>query len=526
MKPKNRYFLYARKSSEGEDRQVASIPAQIEELKRIAKLNNLKIIDTLIEEKSAKAPGRPIFADLLSRIHNGEANGIVCWKLDRLARNPIDGGSISWMLQQGIIQHIQTYQRSYYPTDNVLMMNLEFGMANQYIIDLSINIKRGQRQKLAEGWLPHKPPLGYLNNRFQEADKDPIYPDPIRFQILKQCWQILLEKRISVEQLRTIATDMGLRMPNGKKIVESQFYALFKNPFYYGHFLWNGELYEGKHKPMITKQEFDMAQDIISGKLKSKPHCHSFAYTGLMRCGECGAAITAEKKTKHQKNGNVHHYTYYRCTKQMHPTCTQKTIREEVLEEQIAEILGNIQIPDSFHQWAINALKEEKIKEEDGRHELIQAHQDNLSLANRKLETLLSMRLNEEIGQEEYLARKNQLVSEKAQLVELVNDAEQRINTWIDRADELFDFAKTAKEKFENGTSDQKRAILQALGSNLFLTDRQLRIELTAPLTLIKAMAPEAKSIEARLEPIFAKNPRLKQAKLNEEFAKNEIWWR
>ncbi|NDD66306.1 hypothetical protein EBZ35_01440 [bacterium] len=115
----------------------------------------------------------------------------------------------------------------------------------------------------------------------------------------------------------------------------------------------------------------------------------------------------------------------------------------------VTHYIGNIQIPDSFHQWAINALKEEKMKEEDGRHELIQAHQDNLSLVNRKLETLLSMRLNEEIGQDEYLARKNQLVSEKAPLVEWVNDAEQRINTWIDRADELFDFAKQQRQNLK-----------------------------------------------------------------------------
>ncbi|MGE4169848.1 MAG: recombinase family protein [Candidatus Margulisiibacteriota bacterium] len=520
------YFLYTRKSSEGEDRQVASIPAQIEELKKLAKLNNLQIADIFIEEKSAKAPGRPIFAEMLGRIHNGEANGILCWKLDRLARNPIDGGSISWMLQQGIIQHIQTYQRSYYPTDNVLMMNLEFGMANQYIIDLSLNIKRGQRQKLAEGWLPHKPPLGYLNNKYHDTDKPPIYPDPLRFLILKKCWQILIDKKVTVEQLRTIATDMGLRMPNGKKIVESQFYALFKNPFYYGHFLWNDELYEGKHEPMLTKQEFDLAQDIISGKLKSRPHHRTFSYTGLMRCGECGAAITAEKKTKNQKNGNIHHYTYYHCTKQMHPTCTQKTIREEVLEAQMADILESIHIPDDFHQWAIKTLKEDKLKEETNNHDIIQVHQDNLSLCNRKLETLLSMRLNNELDADDYIKRKNELMEEKCRLKEILEDTQTRIDTWITRAEELFIFAKTAKTRFEIGTHEEKRRILQALGSNLFLAERTLRVELNEPLSLIKAMAPEAKSIISKLEPVFAKNPRLKQAKLNEEFAQNELWWR
>ncbi len=146
-----KYFLYARKSSEDKGKQVASIPSQIQDLKRLTKQHKLNILEILEEEQSAKAPGRPIFSQMIERIHNGDARGIICWKLDRLARNPIDGGTISWMLQQSVIKHIQTYQRSYYPTDNVLMMNLEFGMANQFILDLSTNTKRGQRNKIKEG---------------------------------------------------------------------------------------------------------------------------------------------------------------------------------------------------------------------------------------------------------------------------------------------------------------------------------------------------------------------------------------
>ncbi|MBU1811076.1 MAG: recombinase family protein [Candidatus Omnitrophica bacterium] len=176
-----RYFLYARKSSENEDKQVASVPSQIEELKKLSHEMKLNIVETFTEEKSAKAPGRPVFSQMIEDIHKGRAEGIICWKLDRLARNPIDGGTISWMLQQSIIQHIQTFQREYHPTDNVLMMNLEFGMANQFILDLSVNTKRGQRNKIQQGWLPHKPPVGYINNLYNQPDKPPIYPDPLLF---------------------------------------------------------------------------------------------------------------------------------------------------------------------------------------------------------------------------------------------------------------------------------------------------------------------------------------------------------
>ena len=153
---KIKYFIYARKSSESEDKQVQSIDDQVEELQKLAKNSNLTIVNIFSEAKSAKAPNRPIFNEMLERIRNGEANGILCWKLNRLARNPIDGGTISWMLQEGTVQHIQTYGRGYSPSDNVIMMSVEFGMANQFIRDLRVDTKRGLKSKAERGWYSNK----------------------------------------------------------------------------------------------------------------------------------------------------------------------------------------------------------------------------------------------------------------------------------------------------------------------------------------------------------------------------------
>jgi len=150
----NRYFIYCRKSTEAEDKQVLSMESQIRELTDLAKRLGLRVVGVLTESKSAKAPGRQAFNELLQRIYKGEASGIICWKLDRLARNPIDGGQISWMLQRRVIKHILTADRSYYPEDNVLLMNVEFGMANQFVRDLSRNTKRGLKAKVEKGWLP------------------------------------------------------------------------------------------------------------------------------------------------------------------------------------------------------------------------------------------------------------------------------------------------------------------------------------------------------------------------------------
>ncbi len=497
----NRYFLYARKSSENEDKQVASVSSQVEELTDLAKQMNLKIVEIFTEEKSAKAPGRPVFNLMIEYIQKGYAEGIICWKLDRLARNPIDGGKINWLLQKSIIRHIQTFKRSYLPTDNVLMMNLEFGMANQFILDLSANTKRGQRNKIKQGWLPHKPPVGYLNNKYNQPDKPPIYPDPISYPIMKKLWTILLEKRCSIEQLFEIAQEIGLKNSKGSRISRTNFYRLFRNPFYYGSFRWNGDVYPGKHEPMISKNDFDLAQRIIASRSNPRAKIHVFAFTGLIRCGECGALITAEEKTKQQKNGNTHHYIYYHCTKRIKKNCSQPYIRSEELENQILNVLGKISIPIQFRKWAIKQLKEEHSKESVDREKITQAYRQNLDVCNRKLDSLFNMRLNDEISAEEYICKKNNLIQEKQKYEALIADTQNRIETWLNRAEDMFSFAQTAKKRFETGTLEDKRYILSCLGSNLILKDKQLHIQIDKNLALFQGIAPEVQNLHKRFEP-------------------------
>jgi len=515
-----RYFLYARKSSESEDKQVASIPSQIHELTTMAKERGLVIANTFTEEKSAKAPGRPFFNEMLDRIQQGKANGIICWKLDRLARNPIDGGKINWMLQQGIIQHIQTFQRGYLPSDNVLMMNLEFGMANQFVLDLSANTKRGMRKKVEDGWFPHKPPIGYLSNKHRLPDIPPIFKDKDKFALVKQLWDTMLTKRCTVKYIYELANDLELKTHSGRRLTEGQCHLMLHNPFYYGYFNWKGAIYKGNHAPMISKQQFDEVQAIIAGRSFTCSKTHSFAYTGLIRCGECGAAITAEDKIKHQKNGNIHHYTYYRCTKRL-KKCSQKPVRLEQLEDQITNVLERIEIPSSFHKWAIKQLKAEQASETEDQKEIVTAHRKAWDACKRKLDVLFDLRLSGEVSPDEFARHKERLIQEKHKYDELINDATTRVETWFDRAEKMLDFSETAKSRFELGTIDEKRSILAALGSNLSLFNRKLSISLKKPLELVEKVAPQVQNLHNRLEPLKSKSS---QGFWEDQYASQKNW--
>ena len=519
---KIKYFLYARKSSESEDRQVASIESQINELTKVAKKENLRITEILQESQSAKAPGRPVFNSMIERIKKGDAAGIICWKLDRLTRNPIDSGTLQWLLQGSIIQGIQTYERSYDPADNVLMMNFEMGMANQFIRDLSVNTTRGLRSKAEKGWLPGVAPLGYLNNKFKIKGEKDIIPDPERFPLVRKLWDKFLTGNYSVAQVGEYAEkELGLiskRKP--KCIVKSKFYTMFTNPFYYGEFKYGGVLYKGNHKPMITEEEFNRAQVILGNR--NKAHApHKFAFTGMIRCGECGSAITAEEKIKRQKNGNVHFYTFYRCTKRKRSDCSQKYLRKEEMETQIMDILERIEIPPEFSQWAIAQLKKEADKEVGSRKSILTAQRKNYDDCLNKLNRLLEMRMNEEITPEEFSEKKTELNREKSRLLALVNESDSNADDWLEKAEKLFDFAASARQKFINGSLDDKKEILAALGSNLTLKDQILSISIQKPLILVEKAAKEINTIykafepakisqfEANFDKVFAKNPLL-----------------
>jgi DNA invertase Pin-like site-specific DNA recombinase len=170
----SKYFLYARKSTDVEDKQVLSIEAQLTELRALAKREGLEIVVEFTESRTAKVPGRPIFNDMMNRIQRGEAQGIICWKLDRLARNPVDDGLVRWLLQQAVIQRIATPEKSYFPPDNVLLMSVEFGMANQYVRDLAVNTARGLRQKARNGHYPSVAPLGYTHSSYSDRHNRPV----------------------------------------------------------------------------------------------------------------------------------------------------------------------------------------------------------------------------------------------------------------------------------------------------------------------------------------------------------------
>jgi site-specific DNA recombinase len=477
------YVIYCRKSTESEEKQVLSIDSQIKELEEFSKRMNLPISSVLTESKSAKSPGRPVFNEMMKKLYKGQFTGIVCWKLDRLARNPIDGSSLVWALDQGKIKEILTPHGSFKNNSNdKFMMQIEFGMAKKYVDDLSDNVKRGLRAKLEKGWLPALPPLGYLN----EPKERTIVKDPERFSLIRQAWDLLSQGHSPSKILKILNDQWGFRTrlrnkTGGKPLSLSGLYKIFGNPFYYGLIERKEGVYAGKHNPMITEDEYWKAQEILGRPGRPRPKKHNFAFTGLIRCGECGSMITAEEKV----NRYGSHYIYYHCTKKKNgSSCRQKYLNLTDLEKQIISILRKIHVPLVFLDKALSYLKEEA-KEESAKLEgILRSKEKALNDCQKKLDNLNQMRLRELIDDEEYIKEKKLLLAEKASLE--MNQSNLGRKSPLDLAKETFIFAAEALSRFQNGTLDDKRLVLRDLGSNFFLKDRVLTIQAEKPYHIIE----------------------------------------
>lgn len=501
-----KYFLYARKSTEGEDRQVTSIQDQVSEMRKYAQELGIEIVDVISESKSAKAQGREKFNLMLQRIKKGEAQGILCWKLNRLARNPWDGAEIIGNLQLGIIQHIQTYGRDYKPTDNVIMMYVEFGMSNQYVNDLSVDVKRGTRKKAERGWYPAMQlPLGYIHNKKHDRTTKEIVIDPDTFYLVKKLWESMLTGLYSIADIKREGDAFGLRSRKGNLYSQSSYYNMFSNEFYCGYFYWKNEQgvktrHIGKHTPMVTELEYRTVQRFLQRDLpRPNKQKYFFPFKGLISCGECGGFVTCEHKhqvicadckykfsiktkqhcpkcNKHideMNNPSVIDKTYYHCTKKVR-SCTQGGITDVQVEKQIENYLEKILINDDFYDFAIESLKHINELEQDKGNAVVSSLKKRKTELQKRSQLLIEMRLGGEISKDQLQEMQEANNSAIEELGYKILKLEHDYVNWLKVAEEQLHFAKTALETFKKGDDEVKRMIASKIGSNLILKDKSL----------------------------------------------------
>ena len=467
----SKFFLYARKSTDVEDKQVLSIEAQITELRAFAKQNNLDVVEEFIEKQSAKIPGRPIFGNMLKRIEHDEADGILAWHPDRLARNSVDGGQIIYLIDCGHIAALKFPQFWFEPTpQGKFMLNIAFGQSKYYVDSLSENTKRGLRQKVRRGEYPSVASIGYIN----DVRTKTIVVDRKKARIIRRAFELYAKGNSRLEDVSNFLAQHGIFSRGGKRIHKTRATFILSNQFYTGLFKYGGELHEGKYEPIITKKLFDTAQEILRqrGKPRHKQKNEPQAFCGLISCAECNMMITAEKQKGH---------IYYRCTKKK-VKCTQSYVREEELDRQLSSLIQKVSLRQDWADKLLEMAEKDKTVSAQSVSAFVQESQGRIRAIQTKLQRLLDGYLEQDIEREIYREQKTKLLLEKKSLDEKMAQIEQKQNDWLESFQNWIKVATTlVKIARDSNLLDKKVAAKEIFGSNLHLASRAVRGEPVFP---------------------------------------------
>ena len=502
-----RYGEYLRKSTDDKEKQVLSLGSQRDVLDRLHTNHNLTVIETIEEKMSAKRPGRPGFGRLMALIKQRKINAIVTWAPHRLTRNVSDLGEIINLFDIGLLKEIVTESHTFRnnPMD-IFMLGFHGLQAKLENDNKAIDVKGGMVKCAKNGIYPACPPLGYLPDKFGIKGARKRLIDPINFPIVRRMWELMLMGTHTPYQIFTVAIEeWGLRTRTGKIPSQSNIYRIFHDPFYYGEFEFpkkSGIFYPGHHKPMITKAEFERVQKMLRKKTNARPIKHYFTFGGrCLHCGECGCTIVGMAKTKRQQNGNVHHYTYYGCTKKR-GTCKQKPLTEKEIILNVETILGLITIPRSLHDFLMEWVLKENGKQFEAIDDITDSNKRALELNTKKIDGLIDMRASGLITDDEFQERRTDLDAEKTRLSQLVKDADDNKVTWLDMANKLFTFAELAATRFKDASPEVQRGIMVSLGWNLAITEKELDLSREEWIEPVKQIAKKLNDELPTLEPL------------------------
>jgi len=449
-----KFFIYCRKSSEENSKQVQSLGTQQRILVDLALKMDLKIVDIIKESKSAKTDqNRPLFTKMLERIQNGEADGILVVHTDRLARNFIDAGYIIKMIEQQIIKEVRTPTQIFNNVPSLMYMGFDFVFASHYSRDLSVKVKAGNESKLLKGEYPGTAPVGYVNIRPGRG----IEPDPIRSSFVKKAFKLFATREYSLKSLSKHLYDLGFRSRFGNKIHVSSLQLMLSNPAYYGAIKRKDVLYAGVHQPLISKELFDQVQDVFANKSRPKKSDHKFTYRDFLYCDKCGCKVTAGiAKGK---------YIYYRCTNAKGICDQQKRYwNKDHVYQEFKKFFADFTLDPDKANKAFELYKAKVGLDSNLSKNKNKAIKQQVRDLENKISKLEDMYLEDRISADKFDHKKKDFNAELTQLKLLSKQKNQRQDNYtLELVEELKNKAIQLDFIFEDGDDEVRRDLLKSV---------------------------------------------------------------
>ncbi len=471
--------VWCRVSSREQKETGYSLPAQEKYLCAYAgKLNLETSVFSCAESASAKKV-RTEFKIMLKFVIDHKISIIICEKVDRLTRSFKDLVVINDWLNGDTERQIHfvkenTILRKDSLSHEKLMWNMKVVMAQFYIDNLTEEVKKGQMQKILEGWSPATPPLGYKSVHIDGKSIHVIDPDTA--PLVKKMFKLYATGNYSVDRLCDVVAKDGLRSKKGYKLVPSRIHHYLTNPYYFGLFNWNGEKHLGNYEPLITKDTFLLIQKILKGKTTPKLSKHFFPFRGLFKCRECQGTITWETQ-KGIVYGHCNHYK----------KCTQKKwVKERELEKELLKHLQLLQLQNKkIASWIRKAIAESVKTQIEVDESAIQKLQNNLSRIKSQLSNLLDLRTSDEITKDEYVTKKSKYAQEQDQLETSLAKHQQQTTKYSELGLHFFDLSQRAEELYETLSPEKKRQLIHLIFATLEVDNGVILFSYTKPFQIL-----------------------------------------
>lgn len=497
MRKDNQAVIYCRVSSKEQEETGYSLSSQE---KLLVEYANRKSLETAkiysVAESASGSKQRAVFSEMMAYITKHDIKNLLVEKVDRLTRNLKEGVVANDWIDEDperrlhfVKQNLVIHKNA--KSDEKFRWDIEIVLAKKYISNLSEEVKKGQTEKIAQGWLPTKPPIGYRTVG-EKGHKIHVI-DAEKSPFIKKAFEYYASGNFSLMALRDRLYADGLRSASGGKLAKSRLNDLLRDPFYYGALRWNDVVYQrGSHEPLVSQELFKKAQDVLSGKTTPHYRRHEFQFRKKLTCGECGGGITAEI----QKGTVYYHCNHYRA-------CTQKKFTpEKKIEEQIFGVFSFFENITPTEAEQIKAkIKENHAQEVEYKETALKALDTRYNALQRRLDVLYDDRLDSRISTEVWEQKQKEIVDEQAAIIEqkkqLKSEEARYFEVWLN----ILDLARRAREIYERRSPDEKRLLLAHIFSNLMLKDEKVTYTLTAPIQVLAKRVQQRIDAEKSFEP-------------------------
>ena len=499
VQPSGKAVIYARVSSKEQEKEGYSIDAQLKMLREYAVREGFEVVKEYVEAETARKAGRRAFNEMLSRVRRrGDIQAILIEKTDRMLRNLKDWVTIDDLVNQRNVEIHLPKEGDVISRDSRSSAKFMFGirvlMSRQYSDNLSEETSKGMKEKAQQGIYPSFAPIGYLNT----PDKM-IEIDPERGPLVGELFNLYATGNYSLSDIAREARRFGLTYrKSGSPVTKSSVSSILHNRLYTGWFEWNGNIYRGTHTPIIATEVWERVQSVFKAhnatKLRDKVRV--FAYSQLIKCAKCGCSIVGERKKEK--------YTYYHCSGYSGggkiSSCGRKYVREEVIERQFTEILGQLQIDSGIFEQICKALRASHSDIRQERDDAIHGLQADHDKLQNRIDLMYEDKLDGKVSDDYFTRVSRHWREEQARILDEIAAHQNSDQSCMEDGIRLLQLGTNAQSVLGRQDDFGKRGLLKLLLWNPIWDDGKVSATFRRPFDILA-------QTKIAVDSVMAENP-------------------